>query len=59
MIVIRTKAKNVLEDRSRGKSPGQQSWEYITRIVSELVLHTGLGEIKVDLLEMINGSDKK
>ena len=51
--------KNLLEDRNRGKSPRQQSQENVTGIVSEPVVHTGLGGIKVDPPEMMNGSDKK
>ena len=51
--------KDPLEDRSRGKSPGQQSWENVTGIVSEPVVYTRLGGIKVDPPEMMNGSDKK
>ena len=51
--------KNPPEDRNRGKSPGQQSWENVTGIVSEPVVYTGLGGIKVDPQEMMNGSDKK
>ena len=43
----------------REKSPGQQSWERATGILSEPIKHTGLGSIKVDPPEMMNGSDKK
>ena len=46
-------------DRPREKSPGQQSWENTTGIISEPLVHTGLGNIKVDPPEMMNGSDKK